>query len=216
VVFAALVSIAVACGGGDDDSGGVASTTASTASTVVTTQPTTAPATTAPTSEAPPAVSTAGDDATTTSTGAPLTTVGAALTAADVDAITSVFQVFFGGLASTLDEKVAVLEDGETYRAMLVAANENEQFQQMSTDIRDVRAGSDSECAELGAGAGCAVVTHDLLVGGFPMAAAVDSPAVRADGTWLVGAAAWCNAVAIGGASCPGDETSQTTEESTP
>ncbi|MBI5088275.1 MAG: hypothetical protein HZB15_05285, partial [Actinobacteria bacterium] len=59
------------------------------------------------------------------------------------------------------------------------------------------------ECQVLDAAAGCAVVDHDLLVGGFPMAAGIESPAVRVDGTWMVGEHAWCNVVAIGGAACP-------------
>ncbi len=113
------------------------------------------------------------------------------------------FATFFGGIDSTLDEKVGVLQNGEFYRDMLTAAGENEQFQQMSTDIRDVRAGSDAECESLGADPGCAVVSHDVLVGGFPMAAGIDSPAVRSGGSWLVGSQAWCGLVEIGGETCP-------------
>jgi hypothetical protein len=86
-----------------------------------------------------------------------------------------------------------------------VAASADAQFQQMSTEIRDIRAGTAAECAGLGAEPGCAVVTHDVLVGGFPMAAGIESPAVRGDGGWLVGARAWCALVEIGGASCPDD-----------
>jgi hypothetical protein len=36
----------------------------------------------------------------------------------------------------------------------------------------------------------------------MPMAAGIDSAAVRVDGRWLVAASAWCNIVAIGGDSC--------------
>ena len=122
---------------------------------------------------------------------------------ADSEAISTQFQVFFGGAASTVDQKVAVLEDGERYREMLEGADANEQFQQMSTDIREIRAGSDVDCQRLGAAPGCAIVVHDVLVAGFPMAAGVESPAIRSDGSWLVGARAWCNIVEIGGASCP-------------
>ncbi len=110
--------------------------------------------------------------------------------------------MFFGGLESTVDEKVAVLADGETYRGMLEAASENDQFQQMSTDIREIRAGSDEECGRFDAPSGCAIVVHDVLVGGFPMAAGIESPAISADGRWLVGSQAWCNIVEMGGAEC--------------
>jgi hypothetical protein len=121
----------------------------------------------------------------------------------DIEAITASFLTFFGGIDSTVDEKLAVLEGAETYREMLEAASENAQFQQMSTDIREIRVGSDDECGQLAADPGCAIVVHDVLVGGFPMAAGIESPAVRSDGSWLVGWRAWCNIVEIGGETCP-------------
>ena len=121
----------------------------------------------------------------------------------DLEAITASFLTFFGGIDSTVDQKLAVLEGAETYREMLEAASENAQFQQMSTEIREIMVGSDAECDRLAAGPGCAVVVHDVLVAGFPMAAAIVSPAVRGDGSWLVGWRAWCNIVEIGGETCP-------------
>lgn len=128
------------------------------------------------------------------------------LATGDQAEITAAFEAFFGGLDTTVDEKVALLVDGERYRAMLEAASANEQFQQMSTDVRSIRPGTDAECAALSVDHGCAVVTHDLLVGGFPMAAAIESPAVMVDGRWILGARAWCGAVEIGGARCPDGE----------
>jgi hypothetical protein len=125
------------------------------------------------------------------------------LTGGDVAAITSAFAAFFGGSTSTVDEKVALLEHGESYRSMLSDAAANAQFQKMSTEIRSVRAGTAVECSALEALPGCAVVTHDLLVGGFPMAASIDSPAVKVSGKWLVGARAWCKIVEMGGETCP-------------
>jgi len=178
---------------------------------------TTSTAVNAPTSTSPrPAGSTPGSsvvDNVPAETAAPLPTaagdttvtssVSATLSASDVEEITGAFTVFFGGGSSTVDEKVAVLEDGERYRSMLEAASANEQFHAMSTAVHAVRAGSPAECARLGADPGCAVVTHDLLVSGFPMAAAIESPAVRGPRGWLVGWRAWCATVEIGGASCP-------------
>jgi hypothetical protein len=196
VMLAAAVLVLAGCSAGDDGSSSPTIASTSTAPAV-----TSVPATTA--SSQPPATS-ATSPAPSTAPGS--STASATLAPADVAAITTTFQTFFGGSASTVDQKVALLQDGETYRAMLDGAAQNEQFQQMTTDVRDVRAGTADECARLDAGDGCAIVTHDLLVGGFPMAAAVESPAVRRDGQWLVGAQAWCNVVAIGGASCA-DET---------
>ena len=148
-------------------------------------------------------------EVTTTTSSAPSVTSGPdivespTLDQADIDAVTLAFETFFGGQGSTVDEKVGVLENGEFYRDMLEDASSNEQFQMMTTDIREVRYGSEDECDALGAEPGCAVVLHDLLVDGFPMAAAIESPAVSRGGVWLVGARAWCNVVEIGGASCP-------------
>ena len=120
----------------------------------------------------------------------------------DREAIVKSFEVFFGGQQTTVDQKVAVLQDGERYREMLTAASANAQFQQITTTIRDIRAATAAECREFGTEPPCAVVTHDLLVGGFPMAAAIQSPAVLSDHQWMVGSSAWCKVVAIGGASC--------------
>ncbi len=156
-----------------------------------------------------PAVTTAATaGVTTTSAVGPSTE----LPAADVDEITRVFEAFFGGATTTVDQKLAVLQDGERYRGMIEDAAGNEQFQGMSTDIREVRAGTSAECQSYGAGEGCAVVVHDLLVSGFPMAAGISSPAERSGSTWLVGSAAWCNVVAIGGASCADEVAPESTE----
>jgi hypothetical protein len=186
-VVAVTWLIVAACSSGDD----AAPAASDTAPPATTAKPTTSLATSAPTTAPPPA-----DTSATPTEGSPLTS-------SDLAAITDSFTVFFGGQMSTVDDKIAVLEDGESYRSMLEAASANEQFQQMSVDVREVRAGGDDECQALGAAPGCAVVTYDLLVGGYPMAAAIDGPAVRGDGSWLVGAAAWCHVVEIGGAACP-------------
>lgn len=199
IVGASLAVVVAGCAGGDDHGG---------SSTLATPPPSaTVPAPTGATATVP---TTATPSATTPATGAPATgetTEPGGLANADINAITDVFGRFFGGQATTVDEKVAVLEDGEIYREMLEGASANEQFQQMTINVRDVRAGTADECTGLGADAGCAVVLHDLLVGGFPMAMSIQSPAIQRDGKWLVGARAWCNVVEIGGASCPGANT---------
>lgn len=141
----------------------------------------------------------------TTSTASTTTTVLATTTdpAVAIVQIGEVFRVFFGGAGSDVDAKVAVLQDGERYRSMLVDASANDQFQAMSTEIREVRLLEAGECATRGEASPCAVVTHDVLVGPAPALVAHESIAVHIDGVWLVAASAWCAVVALGGEQCP-------------
>lgn len=117
--------------------------------------------------------------------------------------IGAAFLTFFGGTASDVDEKVAVLQDGERYRSMIVDASANEQFQAMSVDIRGIRLLDADTCSAMGEEIPCAVVTHDLFVGGAPALVGQDSAAVRVGDEWKVAASAWCRVVAIGGEQCP-------------
>jgi len=152
--------------------------------------------TTPPGSTAGPAP---GDTEPAGSTGAPDTPGDDAALAE----IRAAFETFFGGAATPLDAKVAVLQDGEQYRSMLADASADEQFQSLTIDIRDIRLLPDDECAALDVDAPCAIVTHDLLVGGAPALVAQESTAVQVDGHWLVAASAWCAVVALGGETCP-------------
>jgi hypothetical protein len=138
----------------------------------------------------------------TTSTTLP----GSSTTAAVEDPAVGIrvaFETFYDGAGTTVDAKIAVLQDGARYRSMLEDASANPQFQSLAIDIREIRLADDGECAGLGASAPCAVVTHDLLVAGAPMLVAQDGIAVQVDGTWLVAASSWCAVVAIGGETCP-------------
>jgi hypothetical protein len=187
-----------ACGGGDGDAQPTAgpaatATPGATATPVATgsTTPTTSPTPTDP-SDPPP---TATADATPSSTTPP---------GDPVEEISEAYLAFFDGPGTTVDEKVALLEDGETYRSMLQSASENPSFQSLSAQVLEVSlAGSADECAEMGVGSPCAMVRYNLLVSGFPMAAGIESPAVLVEGEWLVASAAWCQVVEIGGATCP-------------
>ena len=58
-------------------------------------------------------------------------------------------------------------------------------------------------CTAMGEVSPCAVVTHDLFVGGAPALVGQDSAAVRIGGEWKVAASTWCRVVAIGGEQCP-------------
>lgn len=176
VAFALVIAAACSGGGGSDD----------------TTLPTVVPTSAATTSTT-----------TTTTSNATSTTTGATAAEDATEAIRAAFETFYDGAGTTVDAKVAVLEDGEQYRSMIEDASANPQFQSLTIDIREIRLAADSECAGFGATAPCAVVTHDLLVAGAPMLVAQESAAVEVDGTWLVAASSWCAVVAIGGESCP-------------
>jgi hypothetical protein len=174
---AALVGVVLlsACGG----DGGAASPTATAALT-----PTAV--TTSPTSPAEPTPTIAADDA------------GA------IDQVTQAYVGFFDGSGTTVDEKVALLEDGETYRSMLEDAAADPQAQLLSAEVLEVEIDRDSvACDALGVTAPCAHVVYNLLVAGMPMAVKIEGAALEVDGTWLVASAAWCHVVEIGGESCP-------------
>ena len=199
MVLVACTLATASCSSSGNEPPGVtpAATTAATAeAAVVTAAPVTTASPAAPGTSAPVRTTTAPTASGTT--GSPGT-----LDAGAVDAITAAFEAFFGGATTTVDEKVALLQDGERYRGMLTDASADAQFQQMTTDVRDVRPGTDDECAAAGAPNGCAVVTHDILIGTMPMVAALESVAVPAGGTWLVAGEAWCSLVEIGGEVCP-------------
>jgi len=133
-----------------------------------------------------------------------LTTVAPATAGSSDDSqIRAAFVAFFNGADRNVDKKVALLQDGERYRQMLVDADSNAQFQQLHATVRAVRLASDAECAATGASSPCAIVTFDLLLGSFPALAAHDGLAIRVAGVWKVGAKAWCDVVAIGGETCP-------------
>ena len=155
----------------------------------VETQPTStsAPVTTATTS--------ATTSASTTATPAPATD--------DTAAITTAFTTFFDGLDPDLDAKISVLEHGDLLRSMIDDASKDPQFQQLSTVVNSVSLVSDAECTAAGEVAPCALVGHDMFLGGLPAMVGLKSHAVRVDGVWKVSASSWCAVVAIGGATCP-------------
>jgi hypothetical protein len=157
---------------------------------------TSGPATTGPETSATAASTTA---ASTTAVPGPSTTDPAT----EQMLIGAAFLTFFGGAVSDVDEKVAVLQDGERYRSMIVDASANEQFQAMTVDIRGIRLLDADACTAMGEVSPCAVVTHDLFVGGAPALVGQDSAAVRIGGEWKVAASTWCRVVAIGGEQCP-------------
>jgi hypothetical protein len=169
--------------------------TACSTSSSTTTTSTAGSTTASPTSAAP---TTAGS---TPATG-PTTTAGQS----DADAIAAIkkaFTTFFGGSGTTVDAKLEVLQNAETYRSMVADASSNPQFQQLTSDIRDVSLLGATECSAAKEVSPCAKVTFDLLVGGAPMLAAQEGHAVKVDGAWKVSSSTWCAVVSVGGEKCP-------------
>ena len=160
-----------------------------------------------PPSSAGTVASTTEPSATNAPAGAttPPTTSGATTPASadDVAAIKAAFTTFFDGLDPDTNAKIAVLEHGDVLGSMVVDAAQNPQFQQLSTVVNSVDMLSDADCAAAGEVSPCALVGHDLFVGGLPAMVGLKSHAVRIDGTWKVSASSWCAVVSIGGATCP-------------
>ena len=149
------------------------------------------------------AVATATTPATTLATSSASTTATPAPAADDTAAITAAFTKFFDGLDPDIDAKVSVLEHGDLLRSMIVDASKDPQFQQLSTVVNSVSPLSDAECTAAGEVTPCALVGHDMFLGGLPAMVGLKSHAVRVDGVWKVSASSWCAVVAIGGATCP-------------
>lgn len=134
------------------------------------------------------------------------TAAGATSVAASTDdttAITAAFTTFFDGPDPDTAAKIALLEHGDLLGSMVVDAAKNAQFQQLTTTVNSVDLLADADCAAAGEVSPCALVGHDLFVGGLPAMVGLKSYAVRVDGTWKVSASSWCAVVTIGGASCP-------------
>lgn len=182
LALALTLRLVAACG----DDGGTPTATTPSSSTTAPTSPTTSPTTT-PTTAPPPTIA------------PPATTSSAPDDAAQAGAA---FVAFFDG-RSSVDKKVALLQNGEKYRSMLVDASADPRFQQLAATVRSVQPTDGASCTSRGVPAPCAIVTFDLTVAGFPMLVSHSSPAVKLEGAWKVAASAWCDVVAIGGDSCP-------------
>jgi hypothetical protein len=146
-----------------------------------------------PTTAPPTVVTTAASTATTSS----------ASSSDDTAAITAAFTTFFDGLDPNVDAKIAVLQHGDLLGSMVVDAAKDPQFQQLSTVVNSVAALSDADCAAAGEVAPCALVHHDMFLGGLPAMVDLKSHAVRISGVWKVSASSWCAVVTLGGATCP-------------
>jgi len=181
LALAVGLTVVAACGSGAKS----ATTTAS--STTSTSEATTAPSTTSTTTAVN---TTAANSSTTAATG-------------DQADITKAVMLFFDGSNPNVDAKVAVLENGEKYRSMLVDAAKDPTAQTLSTKVKSVEVLDAAGCQAAGVAAPCAKVVHDLFAGDFPAFSGQVSYAVNVGGKWMVAAKSWCAIVALGGASCP-------------
>ena len=190
----ALIALALFDSGCSSKQSAATPSTAFTAATAAVTSPTpTAPTSVGPTT---PDSASAGSAPSSSST-------AASPPADDKAAITAAFTTFFDGLDPNTNAKIAVLQNGELLGSMVVDAAQNPQFQQLTTTVNSVDLLSDADCSAAGEVAPCALVHHDLFVGGLPAMVDLKSHAVRVNGTWQVSSSSWCAVVTIGGATCP-------------
>jgi hypothetical protein len=125
------------------------------------------------------------------------------LDASAVDAVKKAFVTFFDGGNPDVDAKVASIQHGEALRSMIADATIDPQFSKLSTEVRTVSSLAPLDCASAGEVSPCALVIHDMFLGGLPAFVGRTSHAVKVGDRWLVSASSWCSIVAIGGQSCP-------------
>jgi hypothetical protein len=140
---------------------------------------------------------------TTASAGSTTPAVTATLDASAVDAVKKVFVTFFDGGNPDVDGKVASIQHGEALRSMIADATVDPQFSKLSTEVRTVSSLAAPDCTSAGEISPCALVVHDMFLGGLPAFVGRTSHAVKIGDRWLVSASSWCSIVAIGGQSCP-------------
>jgi hypothetical protein len=132
-------------------------------------------------------VSTTSSAATTT----PATTAAATTTTLDVAAakaaITANWQTFFLPTTS-IDDRVRLLERGESLRQALTQRAADPLMQQASAKVTAV---------EL-TGADRATVTYDVFLNGAPALTASQGTAVLEGGVWKVGADSFCALISLG------------------
>ncbi|MCX5202160.1 hypothetical protein OG897_11950 [Streptomyces sp. NBC_00237] len=108
--------------------------------------------------------------------------------------VTKNWQAFFDPKVKT-DQKVKLLENGETLKPLLLAFTGDERGGQTSTRVKDVRFNSATE----------ATVTYDLLLNGAPVLPNSKGTSVLQDQRWKVSVKSLCALVKLSGnAAAPG------------
>ena len=108
-------------------------------------------------------------------------------TAGDEDQITSAYTTFFSGKTS-IPDRVAVLEDGPRFKALVTSFANNPLAKNASATVETVTL----------QGANNAKVVYTVKLGGSELPKQTGT-AVRQNGTWKVGYAGLCKLVALGG-----------------
>ncbi|MEV6396954.1 hypothetical protein AB0M39_19565 [Streptomyces sp. NPDC051907] len=128
----------------------------------------------------------------TPTTGAAPTGDGPADPAAAEQEVRENWTTFFDPDAST-EDKVAVLEKGESLRPLLAAFGGDRNAAQTSVEVTDVQFTSPTQ----------ATVTYDLLVGGAPALPDSKGAAIFEDETWKVSVKSLCALVKLSGDAAP-------------
>ncbi|MFD4459148.1 hypothetical protein [Nocardia sp. NPDC058480] len=123
----------------------------------------------------------------TTSAAATVAAAGAA-DAATTQAVTKAYTTFFNGKAPTND-RVALVEGGESFRSIFDGQAQNPQAQGTSVTVSAVKL----------TGATTADVTYSLLMGGNPVLPDQTGQAVKDGQDWKVAKATFCALQAIQG-----------------
>lgn len=110
------------------------------------------------------------------------------------DAITQVWETFFNKDTSVVDRQ-ALLEDGDTFTAALEAAVQNPMIKQITVAVTSIAFQDENT----------ALLTYDILMGGAPLLRNSPGVAVKVDNEWKVSKKAFCGlaSLAVGG-SVPG------------
>jgi hypothetical protein len=199
----AIVSALVVAACGSTSSNSTATTTLATSVAVASSSISTVPP---PTTTVVPKTATTGFSggiSTTTPTASTSPPVTAPLDAPAVEAVKKAFVTFFDGGNPDVDGKVASIQHGEALRSMITDATVDPQFSKLSTEVRTVSSLAPLDCTAAGEISPCALVVHDMFLGGLPAFVGRTSHAVKVGDRWLVSASSWCSIVAIGGQSCP-------------
>ncbi len=197
VIISALVLTACGSTSSSPNATTTSVTSVTTGSLTTSAATTTAVMPTAATTAASNGVSTTASPASTTP---PVT---ATLDASAIDAVKKAFVTFFDGGNPDVEGKVASIQHGEALRSMIADATIDPQFSKLSTEVRTVSSLAPPDCAGAGEISPCALVIHDMFLGGLPAFVGRTSHAVKIGDRWLVSASSWCSIVAIGGQSCP-------------
>jgi hypothetical protein len=140
----------------------------------------TTPAPPGATTSVAPVTTTAAPATTTATTGSPTTTVG------PVAQITANWQEFFQP-GTPIEQRIALLQNGESLRAAIEQNQSNPLQQQVSAKVTNVTLDSPTQ----------ATVTYDVSLSGQVALPAAQGMAVLENGTWKVSQGSFCSLISL-------------------